>query len=354
MKSYRKAVITGGAGFVGSSLALLLKRQFPTLHLIALDNLYRRGSELALPRLKEAGIEFIHGDVRCKEDLTGLQEFDLLIECSAEPSVRAGYGQDPSYLLNTNLLGTLHCLEAARKTKSDLIFLSTSRVYSIEKLRELPLSIKNQRFTLSNEGIGWSSEGITTAFSLEGTRSLYGATKLASELILKEYAQMYDLNIVINRCGVIAGPWQMGKVDQGFISLWLARHLFRKELKYTGFGGQGYQVRDVLHVEDLFHLILLQLEHISKHKGKVYNVGGGLDNSISLAELTHWCTNHIGPIPIQSNPSSHPADIPFYITDNKEITEQTGWRPKKKLPLLLQETAQWLQQQGPTLEKILL
>ncbi|HEY4255227.1 MAG TPA: NAD-dependent epimerase/dehydratase family protein, partial [Chlamydiales bacterium] len=186
MLPHQKIIITGGAGFVGSNLAIRLKRQHPQSDVIALDNLYRRGSELALPRLKEAGVEFIHGDIRCKEDLASLGHFDLLIECSAEPSVRAGYGSDPTYLLHTNLLGTINCLEAVRKTKADFVFLSTSRVYSIPKIQQLPLEIRGKRFVLKNEPPqqGWSEKGITTAFSLEGPRSMYGATKLASELIL--------------------------------------------------------------------------------------------------------------------------------------------------------------------------
>lgn len=340
--NYRKIVITGGAGFVGSNLALFFKRNFPDLKVLALDNLYRRGSELALSRLKDAGVEFIHGDIRCKEDLAGLGSFDLMIECSAEPSVKAGYGGNPSYLINTNLIGTLNCLEAVRVVKADLLFLSTSRIYPIGKLKELPLKIEGKRFSLKEKGVGWSEKGISSAFSIEGTRSLYGATKLASELILQEYAQMYDLNIVINRCGVISGPWQMGKVDQGFVTLWLARHCLGGSLKYMGFEGKGHQVRDILHVEDLFDLLVLQLTGMNKHAGKIYNVGGGLSHSISLAELTDWCRPRHGELPIESDPASHPSDIPYYITDNTEVENATGWTQKRSLSQTLTDIEDWL------------
>src|ERR1700736_2343975 len=116
-------------------------------------------------------------------------------------------------------------------------------------------------------------------------RSLRVATKLCSELIIAEYMALYGLRAVINRCGVLAGPWQMGKVDQGFVVLWAAQHLFGGALSYNGFGGAGLQVRDALHVEDLCRLVRDQAAQIATHRGKTYNVGGGAERSVSLAEL---------------------------------------------------------------------
>ncbi len=352
---YRHIVLTGGAGFVGSNLAIRLKQEHPHAKVVALDNLYRRGSELALPRLKVAGVEFMHGDIRCKEDIAALGHFDLMVECSAEPSVRAGYDVDPSYLIHTNLLGTVHCLEAVRKTKADLVFLSTSRVYSIEKLQGLPLQIEGRRLALKHGTTqeGWSEHGISTGFSTGGSRSLYGTTKLASELLLEEYRAMYGLNILINRCGVIAGPWQMGKVDQGFVTLWIARHFFGGTLKYTGFGGHGHQVRDVLHIDDLYDLLVLQLGQMAKHQGKIYNVGGGLKNSTSLAELTDWCTEKNRSISIGSEPASHPSDIPYYVTDNRDVMAATGWAPKRSLETTLLDVQQWLHNHQQAIKPIL-
>ena len=130
-------LITGGAGFVGSSLAIRFKKNYPAYKIIALDNLKRRGSELNLNRLKEAGIEFFHGDIRNQEDFNSLPAVDLIIEASAEPSVLAGMNEPPSYVVNTNLLGTVNCLNFAVKNKSDFIFLSTSRVYPIEKIEKI-------------------------------------------------------------------------------------------------------------------------------------------------------------------------------------------------------------------------
>src|SRR5690606_36640207 len=134
-----RILITGGAGFVGSSPAIFLRTARPAASVTALDNLHRRGSELTLGRLAPSGVTFVRGDIRVREDLVAAGPFDLMIECSAEPSVHAGYSGDASYVVGTNLLGTVACLEAVRRNRAALLFLSTSRVYPIVPLRALPL-----------------------------------------------------------------------------------------------------------------------------------------------------------------------------------------------------------------------
>jgi CDP-paratose 2-epimerase len=351
-----RILVTGGAGFVGSNLALMLKRNVPDAELCAFDNLRRRGSELAVPRLRAAGVEFVHGDVRCPADLAAAGRFDVLIECSAEPSVHAGYQGSPAYLIDTNLIGTAHCLDAARAHHADVIFLSTSRVYPIELLRALPLARHADRFELppSGSGCGWSFEGITTEFPLSGHRSLYGATKLASELLVEEYRAMYGLRTIVNRCGVIAGPWQMGKIDQGFVVLWAAAHRFNTPLAYLGFGGDGLQVRDVLHVADLCDLIRIQLEDLSRFSGTTLNVGGGRRGSVSLAELTRLCRERSGTmVEIARDPETKPPDIPFYVTDNAAATSLTGWRPLRGIEQVVDDIFSWLDANRETLEPLL-
>ena len=226
-----KVLITGGAGFVGSNLACFLKREFRSWKVVSFDNLHRRGSELNLPRLKDAGVSFVHGDIRNKEDLQQVGNFDLLIECSAEPSVLAGYDESPEYLINTNLMGTINCLEKCRLTKADVIFLSTSRVYPMDLINNLKYDEDETRFELASrqEIAGVSEYGFSEELSLNGIRSLYGGTKLCSEIILQEYTAVYGIRGIINRCGVLTGPWQMGKIDQGFVALWVARHLWKGE-----------------------------------------------------------------------------------------------------------------------------
>lgn len=352
----RTTVITGGAGFVGSWLALLRKRDHADERVIAFDNLSRAGSELNLPRLAAAGVTFVRGDVRDAAALEALGPANLLIDCAAEPSVKAGYDGGARNLIDINLGGTLNCLEFARAHNATVVFLSTSRVYPIKALRALPLEPEATRFTIPTQatGPGWSSAGISTAFPLADSRSLYGATKLASELFALEYAEIYGLPVMINRCGVLAGPWQMGKVDQGFLSLWAARHLYGGTLGYQGFGGTGLQVRDVLHPEDLHNLLQIQLSDPTRHGSRVWNVGGGAANAVSLRELTSLCVERTGlELPLGSRPETHPADIPWYVTDIREVNAATGWAPQRSVPDILDETLTWLRAERALLEPIL-
>ncbi|MCG8380463.1 MAG: NAD-dependent epimerase/dehydratase family protein [Proteobacteria bacterium] len=356
MPNYKHILITGGAGFVGSNLALSWAADTNS-KITCLDNLHRRGSEFSLPRLKERGINFIHGDIRNQSDINSVGQFDLLIECSAEASVHAGYNTSPRYLIDTNLMGTVNCLEAARQYNSDIIYLSTSRVYPIEKLRKLPLERNNDRLIISpdSKGIGWSEKGISTDFSTDGSRSIYGATKLCSELLIEEYRSMYGLRCIVNRCGVISGPWQMGKVDQGFMSLWVARHFYtQKALTYMGFEGEGLQVRDVLHVQDLYDLIRIQTTKFDDLDTFVFNVGGGSKCSVSLKELTALCQEVSGnKIEIKNDIKTRDADIPWYITDNSNVEKITGWYATRTVNQVVEDIFHWIKENSSDLSHIL-
>ena len=340
---YKRILITGGAGFVGSNLALKFKKDYPHCEIISLDNLNRKGSELNLPRLKEAGIIFVKGDVRNIKDIESVGNFDLLIECSAECSVLAGYKDSARYLIDTNLVGAVNCLEAAKDNKADFIFLSTSRVYPIEVLRSIKLVEQNTRFEVSSKQKikGISKKGISEQFPLGGHRSFYGTTKLSAELLIQEYINGYGMRGVINRCGVIAGPWQMGKIDQGVLALWVARHIYRGKLSYIGFGGR--QVRDILHVDDLYELIILETKKMKNCSGKIYNIGGGVNNSVSLLELTDICRKITGnKIKINKINKVRLADIPYYVSDCSKVKKDLGWFPKKDLNKTASDILDWI------------
>jgi CDP-paratose 2-epimerase len=352
---FRKVLVTGGAGFVGANLALLLRRDFPDVAIAVFDNLKRRGSELNLPRLKRAGVSFQHGDIRCREDVDDWPAFDLLIDCSAEPSVQAGADGSPLPVLHNNLTGSLHCLEAARRNQAAFLFLSTSRVYPIARINGLSFQEQSMRFIWSaEENIpGFSPRGIAEDFPLEGPRSLYGASKLATELVLQEYAYLYRMPALINRCGVLAGPWQMGKVDQGVVTLWVTRHTFGRRLHYIGFGGEGKQVRDLLHVEDLFDLVVRQIGDLSRWDGRVYNVGGGREVSASLRELTTICQEITGNrITITSQAATSPLDVRIYLTDNSRVERDFNWLPVKPVHAIIEDIHAWVREYEAQLQPI--
>jgi CDP-paratose 2-epimerase len=351
-----RILITGGAGFVGSRLAALYKEADSRSVIYVLDNLHRRGSEINVPAFKERGIHFVHGDIRQPGDFSQLPgEFDIMIEASAEPSVLAGLTASPDYLIQTNLTGTINCLEFARRRAEMLVFLSTSRVYSIAPLRGVVLKEGKSRFELSARQriSGISTYGISEAFPTDTARSLYGATKLASEMMIQEYAHAYGMKAVINRCGVIAGAGQFGKTDQGVFTLWVANHIFQKPLTYTGFGGKGKQVRDLLHPRDLFELIQKQLARIRAVSGQIFNVGGGRDISTSLLELTAYCEAATGKrLVIASNKNTTPVDIPLYITDYSRAEKTFKWKPRIHVDQIVDEIARWITDNRRTLASI--
>ena len=339
--------ITGGAGFVGSNLAVNLKAKYPNYHIIAFDNLRRRGSELNVKKLRELGIEFVHGDVRNSEDFESL-EFDVLIEASAEPSVMAGMNGGRKYLIDTNLNGLVNSLEAALKQRAKVIFLSTSRVYPMEVINSLNYEESQTRYSLHVNNIAGVSEwGFSEKLSLEGYRTLYGATKLSSEYIIDEYVHMFGLKAIINRSGVIAGAGQFGKVDQGFLTLWAANYYFNKPLSIFG---SGKQVRDILNVNDLFDLIDLQIHAFDKFEKERFNIGGGLDSSVSLLELDTMCKTLLGDKKVAFQ-ELRGLDLKYYVSDNTKINS-LGWQPKRNVTNTLKEILFWIEKNEKELEWI--
>lgn len=342
----KSILVTGGAGFVGSNLAIHLKNSLENCKVTTLDNLYRKGSELNLPRLEKNSVEFINGDVRNMNDLRKAGKIDFLIECSAEPSVLAGSDGNTSYLVETNLNGAINCAELCRENNAGMIFLSTSRVYPIEPLVKASITEKATRFEFDpkQQVSGLSTEGVAEDFPIAGERSLYGATKYSAEIILAEYRSLFKLPIVINRCGVIAGPWQFGKADQGIAAFWLAAHIFKKQLKYIGFAGSGKQVRDFLHIDDLARLVSMQIASPEKFSDAgFFNAGGGLKTSASLLELTSLCEKASGnKISITPETAMRYADIPVYISNHSRITEFCGWKPEKTMEDIIGDIHEWI------------
>jgi CDP-paratose 2-epimerase len=340
-----RVLITGGAGFVGSNLAVSLADRHTDWEILAFDNLYRRGSELNLPRLEAAGVEFVEGDVREPGDLLALKPVSALIECSAEPSVMSGVDGDTGYLVHTNLTGAYNCLELARRDAAFVVFLSTSRVYPVAPQLELRLEEATTRFEIAaeQEVAGVSPAGISERFPLDGARTLYGATKLASELLIEEYRAGLGVPAVIDRCGVIAGPWQMGKVDQGVFTHWMLAHHFGTPLKYIGYGGTGKQVRDLLHVEDLVDLVERQVLAPDAWDGHTVNVGGGRECSLSLLETTEICRRLTGKeVPIEPVAETRAGDVPIYLSDCEKLFGLDEWRPQRSAEQVLSDIHAWI------------
>ena len=403
----RRAPASSGDGSSGS-LTLGLKipglkipgLKIPGLKITLVDNLMRPGSQSNRAPLECLGAEVILGDLRQRDFVESLPACDWVIDCAANPSVLAGLGsaaldapanipsqanQSPSQnLVDHNLGGTIHLLEYCKRHRAGMVLVSSSRVYSIRELSGIPHQIKNSvlqfdwdRIESENLIPGLSRQGIDERFSIEPPLSLYGATKLASEWLAKEYSNAFDFPLWINRCGILAGSGQFGKADQGIITYWMHRFLYRHPLRMLGFQGSGAQVRDCLHPDDLARLVQLQIgESIGESQGRqtqqplqnqpslrskpiTVNVSGGIESAFSLQELHEWCARRWGSerfgavSELQRIDQPRPYDAPWIVLDSNKARQTWNWEPLRDRLSIWEEIAEhaeenpnWLQISG--------
>ena len=150
------------------------------------------------------------------------------------------------------------------------------------------------------------------------------------ENLVAEYCNFNKISFLINRCGLLAGSGQLFKNDQGIISYWINSWKKRKKLNYIGFGGNGYQVRDCLHPEDLSNLINQQIKFLYKKKSKekIFNVSGGAESSFSLKELSQWCNKNIFFKKVGYQNKIRPFDLKWIILDNTKVKKFFQWKIK--------------------------
>lgn len=389
-----KILITGICGFAGSVIARHLLEHSSGLSLVGFDNLSRKGSGTNVDPLRSLGIDVRIGDVRDRAFLDTLPKADWILDCAANPSVLAGVdGSDTRDLVDQNLYGTINLLELCKTWNAGFTLLSTSRVYSIAPLANLPLRETQTRFEPDDKpqeaqtqklGLdsslwdpvslvaktGISAAGVSETFLTDPPVSLYGSTKRCSELMAHEYGAAFDFPVWINRCGVLAGAGQFGKADQGIFSYWIHSWKKGRPLKYIGFGGTGKQVRDCLHPRDLVPILLRQMiqpqdaqESQNQQIGSepplfspvspvakssfplIINCSGGISNSMSLLELSAWCQARFGPSHSELHISNsalgetRPFDIPWMVLDSTLAREAWNWQPATPIHDVLEEIA---------------
>lgn len=340
-----KILLSGICGFVGSTVAHALLDHDSTVEIVGLDNLSRAGSHLNIGPLRQRGIKLIHADLRSASDLESIPAIDWIIDAAANPSVLAGIDGTTSsrQLIEHNLYGTVNLLELAKRHRSGFILLSTSRVYSVGALAEIPVAVKDGRFepdATRSLPQGVSARGIAEDFSTTPPLSLYGSSKLASEYIALEYGETFGFPVWINRCGVLAGAGQFGRADQGIFSYWVNAYLRRAPLRYIGFDGAGHQTRDCLHPRDLLAVLQKQFASVEPGRPRVVNFGGGTENSMSLAQLSQWCAERFGPHEVASDPTPRPFDVPWLVMDSRLAGQTWDWRPVTTLQTILEEMAE--------------
>ena len=333
MNKKLKILVTGGCGFVGCNISLYLKNKGHSVN--SLDNLSRKGSKYNLNLLKKEKIKNFNIDISKFDKIAKLPKYDLVIDCCAEAAVEVSR-KDIDKVFNTNLVGTINILKKIKKDNSKIIFLSSSRVYPMELFNKITKS-KILKKKLNIKKLIDENDNII------GPKTIYGSTKLASEMFIEEFAYAYKIKYLINRCGVISGPLQFGKQDQGFVSLWIWKHLNKQNLSYIGYGGYGNQVRDVLHIYDLCELINIQIKKFNTIFNQTFTVGGSKKSNVSLKDLTDLCeklTNNKINFSKKKNTSIY--DIPYYISDNSKITKFYKWKPKRNIFQVVKDTYIWL------------
>jgi CDP-paratose 2-epimerase len=350
-----KILVTGACGFVGRNLIRCLQQDMEGTQFAAFDNLMRPGSEVNRAELIKAGVRVFHGDLRNASDLDVLPSADWVIDAAANPSVLAGVDGKTSsrQLIEHNLFGTVNLLEYCKRHSAGFVLLSTSRVYAIEPLAKVAVEVIDDAFVPRvNQAfpMGLGPAGVQEGYSTDPPLSLYGASKLSSETIALEYGATFNLPVWVNRCGVLAGAGQFGRADQGIFAFWLNAYLRRRPLRYIGFDGQGHQVRDCLHPRDLAVLIVQQLRAPEQRVARVQNVSGGIQNSVSLAQLSAWCARRFGSHSIGSEPQPRAFDIPWMVLDSSRAREQWGWTPQIGLDEILTEIAEHAEKNPSWLE----
>jgi CDP-paratose 2-epimerase len=347
--------ITGICGFVGSALARWFLQQDSAIRISGLDNFIRPGSETNRPLLQKMGVDIRHGDVRNASDFEALPAADWVIDAAANPSVLAGVDGKISsrQLVEHNLLGTLNILEYCKRSKAGFILPSTSRVYSIRTLTALPMRARNGAFELEENNPlppGVSRRGIAENVSTAAPISLYGSTKLASESLALEYGEAFGFPVWINRCGVLAGAGQFGTAEQGIFSFWIHAYARRRPLRYIGFDGTGWQIRDAFHPDDLAALLWKQMHFPKKPEQRIFNVGGGAANAMSLAQLSAWCGERFGSHPVMADMRPRPFDIPWMIMDATMAERAFGWAIERPLSMIVEQIADQAQKDACWLE----
>lgn len=340
-----RLLVTGAAGFVGSTLIRGLLEAHEGWQVTGFDNLSRPGSEANRAALTAAGVRFVHGDLRQPSDLDLVGDVDAVVDAAALPSVLGGVADAHSsrQVVEHNLVGTLHLLELCRRQGAALVLLSTSRVYGIAELSGLVLAEVDGTYVPDPgqdfpAGIG--PAGVTEACSTAPPVSLYGSTKLASEQMALEYGDAFDFPVWVDRCGVLAGPGQFGTAEQGIFSYWVHAHRAGRPLAYIGFGGSGLQVRDGLAAEDLVPLVAAQLAAGSVgERPRVLNVAGGPAGALSLRQLTEWCADRFAPVAMEARAEPRRYDLPWVVLDAARAESVWGWRPVTPMVEVLEQIA---------------
>ncbi|MFH1433089.1 MAG: GDP-mannose 4,6-dehydratase [archaeon] len=317
-----KILITGGAGFLGTNLAEhMLKKGHKVM---IYDNLSRPGSEINLKMLKTKypQLEIFRRELDDIIEFLTTVDLDIIYHFAAQVAVTTSY-QSPSSDFRINALGTFNL---ARHSKAPVIYASTNKVYG-DNVNSIPIEEHEKRYDFSGE---YRKRGIGETFSIDANKHTpYGVSKLVGELYVREFGG------VANRFSCMYGENQFGNIDQG----WLSHFIFTKlKNEPITIFGDGKQVRDILHAQDVVRLLELEAQNIKKIKGEVFSIGGGYNNTISLLELTEM----LGMKPKFSD--WRPADQKVFYADISKAKKLLGWQPKVTKEEGIERLENWIKE----------
>ena len=330
-----KILIVGGCGFVGGNLAVMFTADGHDVRVV--DNMSRSGTELNARRLLDHGITMSRSGVKEFAAAGGFRLWtpDIILNCAAQSRSMLGIG-DPAADFYGNVESTFYCLELARQYNAALVHWSTNKVYSDYQVNEYNATEGETRYQVDY------AMGVETLAA--GRHTVYGATKIAAEALIDEWSRLYGIPCIRNRFSCIAGPHQYGCSDQGWVALWMIHHYLEKPLTYFGFNGK--QVRDVLNISDLYELIKRQAEYLTatdQPVNQIYNVGGGMANTLSLRECSELCERITGNhLTIGYNPEPRWADQRVFVSDNSKVSDAFNWEPTRAPAETLADIHSWI------------
>jgi CDP-paratose 2-epimerase len=344
--NFEKALVTGGAGFIGCNVANFLLNEGHDV--VIFDNLSRRGTNKNLDWLvNQHGpkVRFILGDIReCASISKAMDGVDVVFHLAAQTAVTSSV-IDPREDFEVNAQGTFNVLEAARKMKRSpvLVYASTNKVYGA--MEDALVQEDSTQYKLVD-----MYEGVDETCPVD-FHSPYGCSKGAADQYTRDYARIYGIPTVVVRQSCIFGGRQFGVEDQGWVAWFLIAALLGRKIKIFG---NGKQVRDILFIDDLIDFYIKALENIDISRGQVYNIGGGRQNAISV-----W--NEFGPllertvgyeIPVQFY-DWRPGDQLVYISNNGKANRELGWEPKISINEGTSQLFQWIKKHRNEIEEVL-
>jgi CDP-paratose 2-epimerase len=332
----KKLLITGGAGFIGVNAALRFLGKGWDVTIF--DNFSRRGTDINEATLKSGSFPgkavIVRGDVRTDTNQLGAlaEEHDAVLHLAAQVAVTTSV-TNPREDFESNALGTFNVLEAVRlsKRRPAVLYTSTNKVYG--GLENLAVKEEERRYAFVDQPQG------VDEFQLLDFHSPYGCSKGTADQYVRDYARLYDMKTVVFRQSCIYGPHQMGIEDQGWVAWFLIAALLGKPVTIYG---NGKQVRDLLYVDDLVSCYEAAIDKIDVCAGRIYNLGGGASNTLSLLEFFNILKKEFGTDVPLSYAKTRPGDQPIFISDNGKALRELGWKPTTEVHAGLRQLHDWL------------